>query len=152
MNKRSFCCWLPSAIAFCLLATALPLPAADADAPDDFELKRQALNAKPRLVIYDNDGNDSYLYPPNMEFSIENFLNLRTTTLKGSAVTTIAYCTLSSGFGMFTHRTKVGEFVTHRHGRTDRLDRARSQPAARRDRRQRSCRAALARGDAAGCR
>ncbi len=95
--------------AMLLLSLSMPIAALAQD--DDFEAKRRELQNKPRMVIYDNDGNDAYCYPKDLEFSLENFLELRTTPLKGSAVTTIAYCTLTSAFGQFTYRTKVGEFI-----------------------------------------
>ena len=54
------------------------------------------------------------------EFSIPNFLNIRSAGLKGSDVSTISYCSITSSFGQFTHNTKVGEFLTLTHQRPGR--------------------------------
>jgi len=80
------------------------------------ELRQEKLN-QPRPVIHNNDGCDAYLYPEDRVFSIANFLDYRSAGLKGSDVTTISYCTISSSFGQFTHNTKVGEFLTIQHQR-----------------------------------
>jgi Glycosyl hydrolase-like 10 len=86
------------------------------------KLRTQALNRK-RAVIFNNDGCDSYLYPRSrLPFTIEKFLQLRTSPLKGSHVKTISYCTLSSSFGQFTHATKVGEHLTNTHKRKGRIN------------------------------
>lgn len=103
------------------------------------EIRNEFLN-RSRPVIHNNDGCDAYVFPLKVntdyfnqprprnvsgslvdyEFSIPNFLNLRSAGLKGSDVSTISYCTLSSGFGQFTHNTKVGEFLTLTHQRPGR--------------------------------
>ena len=86
------------------------------------KLRREALD-KPRAVIYNNDGCDSYLYPKSkLPFSIDKFLKLRTTPLVGTDITTISYCTLSSSFGQFTHNTKAGEFLLNTHKRKGRVN------------------------------
>lgn len=93
------------------------------------ELRLEKLN-KARPLIHNNDGCDALYFPTNsklrdqlhtrietdssetaIELSIPNFLNLRTAGLKGSDVTTISYCTICSGFGLFTHNTRVGEIM-----------------------------------------
>lgn len=103
------------------------------------QLRSEKLN-KPRL-IHNNDGGDIHFplqvtnFVPGtedqprpardtiengkLEFSIPGFLNIRSAGLTGSDVTTISYCSLSSGFGLFTHKTKIGEMRTwdlHRPG------------------------------------
>jgi len=88
-----------------------------------------------RPVIHNNDGCDAYVYPLkyknliygkenqpkqvnsdslelDFEFSIQNFINIRSAGFIGSDVSTISYCSLASSFGQFTHNTKVGEFLT----------------------------------------
>ncbi len=84
------------------------------------QLRLEKLN-QPRPVIHNNDGCDAYVYPVNpefsQEFSIPNFLNIRSAGLKGTDVSTISYCSISSSFGQFTHKTKVGEFLTLTHNR-----------------------------------
>ncbi len=102
-------------------------------------LRTEFLNQQ-RPVIHNNDGCDAYLYPLKVdrdftnrprtgnasedqvdyEFSVQNFLNLRSAGLKGSDVSTISYCSISSSFGQFTHNTKVGEFLTLTHQRPGR--------------------------------
>jgi hypothetical protein len=103
------------------------------------QMRTEKLNM-PRLV-HNNDGGDIHFplkvtkFVPgtedqprpsrdtvengNLEFSIPGFLNIRSAGLTGSDVTTISYCSLSSGFGLFTHKTKIGEMRTwdlHRPG------------------------------------
>ncbi|WP_372935610.1 hypothetical protein [Mariniphaga sediminis] len=80
------------------------------------ELRQEKLN-EPRPVIHNNDGCDAYLFPSDRRFSIQNFLDYRSAGLKGSNVSTISYCTITSSFGQFTHNTKVGEFLTLTHNR-----------------------------------
>jgi hypothetical protein len=79
-------------------------------------LRNEKLNTY-RPVIHNNDGCDTYLYPADRNFSIGDFLDFRSAGLKGSDVSTISYCTISSSFGQFTHNTKVGEFLTITHNR-----------------------------------
>jgi hypothetical protein len=103
------------------------------------QMRSENLN-KPRL-IHNNDGGDIHFplkvtnFVPgtedqprplrdtvesgNQEFSLSGFLHIRSEGLLGSEVTTISYCSLSSGFGLFTHKTKIGEMRTwdlHRPG------------------------------------
>ena len=80
------------------------------------EMRQEKLN-RPRPVIHNNDGCDTYLYPADRKFSIPDFLDYRSAGLKGTDVSTISYCTISSSFGQFTHNTKVGEFLTLIHNR-----------------------------------
>lgn len=102
-------------------------------------LRQEKLNQS-RPVIHNNDGCDAYLFPlkassdysnqprpggtsgpqVDYEFSVPNFLKLRSAGLKGSDVSTISYCTITSSFGQFTHNTKVGEFLTLTHNRPGR--------------------------------
>lgn len=86
----------------------------------DFERQLEEAKRRPRPVIYNNDGGDAYLFPANREFSIENFLKLRTAALAGTSVSTISYCTITSSFGQFTHPTRYGEFLDNRHQRPGR--------------------------------
>jgi len=87
-----------------------------ADIDEYRRLRLEKLN-EPRPVIHNNDGCDAYLFPADREFSIPNFLDIRTAGLKGTDVSTISYCSITSSFGQFTHRTKVGEFLTIQHQR-----------------------------------
>ncbi len=69
---------------------------------------RSEIARRQRRVIFNNDGCDCLYFPTNMALTAENFLALRTTPLAGSQVGAIAYCTISSGFSFFTHRTEAG--------------------------------------------
>lgn len=88
------------------------------------QLRNEKLN-EPRAVIHNNDGNDVILYPRDAEYSVEQFINIRSSKLIGSGIKTISYCTMTSGFGNFIHRTETGnillkhgyEFGVHEHAR-----------------------------------
>jgi hypothetical protein len=77
---------------------------------------RQQLAHRQRRVIFNNDGCDALYLPKGEELTIEKFLAKRTSPLVGSQVDTISYCTISSGFSFFTHRTKVGAVLTRQPG------------------------------------
>jgi hypothetical protein len=90
----------------CLLqvVTAIAAPIASLE---DLRTQRQQAADRPRRVIFNNDGNEPvYLCK---DTTPEEFLRHRTSPLAGSFVDSIFYCTWSSGFGLFTHNTKVGE-------------------------------------------
>ena len=77
------------------------------------EARRQAADRQ-RRIIFNNDGNEPvYLCKTT---SPEELLGYRTTPLAGTHVDSIFYCTWSSGFGLFTHDTKVGEVFSTREG------------------------------------
>ncbi len=65
------------------------------------QAREKALNRK-REVIYNNDGNEPYLWPTNKPFAISDFLDMRTTPVLGSQIDTVFYCPVSSGFGFLT--------------------------------------------------
>ena len=94
-----------------LSATLLALVTVGLDSvADEFRDGRQAAAHRERRVIFDNDGNEPVYYCD--EATSEALLDKRTTDLVGTQVDTIVYCTWSSGFGMFTHNTKVGQVFT----------------------------------------
>lgn len=74
------------------------------------ELRTKKLNES-RPLIHNNDGNDVIYYPINEKYSVKNLLDKRTTGLIGTDVRTISVCTISSGFGCYTHNTKFGEVL-----------------------------------------
>jgi hypothetical protein len=75
---------------------------------------RQQAAERQRRVIFNNDGNEPvYLCKTT---SPEELLSYRTTPLAGTHVDAIFYCTWSSGFGLFTHGTKVGDVFSTREG------------------------------------
>ncbi len=82
-----------------------------ADAKDSAALKelrkaRKIAAEKQRRIVFNNDGNEPVYYCNKA--TPEELLKNRTTGLLGSQVDSIFYCTWSSGFGYFTHATKVG--------------------------------------------
>ncbi len=75
------------------------------------QLHSQALN-HPRRIIFNNDGNEPVYFCKKP--TAEALLEPRTLALAGTQVDSIFYCTWSSGFGVFTHNTKVGQVFTNR--------------------------------------
>lgn len=73
------------------------------------QLKQERKKAahRKRRIIFNNDGDD-VVYECK-EATPAALLACRTTPLLGSQVDTIFYCTWCSGFGYFTHRTKLGQ-------------------------------------------
>ena len=69
--------------------------------------ERQKMAHRQRRIIFNNDGDD-VVYECK-EATREALLAARTTPLLGSQVDSISYCTWSSGFSYFTHRTKLGQ-------------------------------------------
>ena len=63
---------------------------------------REKMLSRKCEVIYNNDGNEPYLWPTNQPFSIAAFLDMRTTPVLGSQVDSVYYCPVSSGFGFLT--------------------------------------------------
>jgi len=79
---------------------------ADEISLDQLRTARKQAAERPRRIIFNNDGNEPvYLCRDNTP---EELLRHRTSPLAGTQVDSIFYCTWSSGFGMFTHDTKVG--------------------------------------------
>ncbi|MFW6162983.1 MAG: family 10 glycosylhydrolase [Planctomycetota bacterium] len=76
--------------------------------------QRRELAFAPRGILANNDGCDCLYYPKDLEITVENFLDRRTTALadEASQVGAIAYCTISSGFSFFTHDTEAGTVLT----------------------------------------
>jgi hypothetical protein len=79
---------------------------------EELRAARVRLTEQPRRLIANNDGCDGLYFPRNLEPTAKNFLDRRTAHLAGSEVSSISYCTISSGFGMFTHNTQVGAVLT----------------------------------------
>lgn len=71
---------------------------------------RRVASARKRRIILNNDGNEPvYL---STAPTPEEILAYRTAPFVGSQVDTVFYCTWSSGFGLFTHLTDVGQVFT----------------------------------------
>ena len=74
------------------------------------ELRTLKLN-KPRALIHNNDGCDVLYFPVNEKYTVKNLMDRRTAGLIGTDATTISFCPTASGFGNYTHNTKVGELL-----------------------------------------
>jgi hypothetical protein len=103
-----------------LLLGALPIAGRSGESAvritslESLRAARQQAADRPRRVIFNNDGNEPvYLCKTT---SPEELLSYRTAPLAGTHVDAIFYCTWSSGFGLFTHGTKVGEVFSTREG------------------------------------
>jgi hypothetical protein len=77
-------------------------------------LRQQAVD-RPRRVIFNNDGNEPVVFCKSVDK--DELLGLRTRDLAGTQVDSIFYCTWSSGFSLFTHRTSAGQVFSAREGR-----------------------------------
>ncbi len=76
---------------------------------DNFEdMRQKALNRK-RTIIYNTDGCDAVYYPKNLAASKENFIKQRLAFTRNTAIDTVFYCPLSSGFTHLTSRTQAGD-------------------------------------------
>ena len=78
-------------------------------AADDFEAKRAEMLNRKREIIYNTDGCDAIYYPRELAASKENFINRRLVYTQGTAIDSVFYCPLSSGFGHLTYRTTAGD-------------------------------------------
>jgi hypothetical protein len=76
--------------------------------------QRRELAHRKRRIICNNDGNEPVYFCSAA--TPEEMLRVRIAGLENSHVDTVFYCTWSSGFGLFTHNTKVGEVLTSREG------------------------------------
>lgn len=99
-------------LAFLIAPACLLAQPAEITSLEQLRAERAKLAAKPRGLIANNDGCDCLYFPGNLEPTVQNFLDLRTTHLAGSQVGALSYCTISSGFGHFSHNTKTGTVFT----------------------------------------
>ncbi len=83
--------------------------------PLSIEPAHQALRDRPRRIIFNNDGCDVFTVPLESEPTADNLLAERTRDLAGTQVDVICYTTISSGFSLFTHDTRVGEVLDRPH-------------------------------------
>ena len=75
------------------------------------EAKRQALLDRVGPFIYNTDGCEMFYYPSNQPITTAAFKALRLDYAKNTAIRTVSYCPLSSGFGYFVV-PDVGEYNT----------------------------------------
>ena len=99
--------------ALLVIAAGFPWPhaALAADSSDSFVQQRKELTHRKRRIILNNDGCDCLYFPKDQAPTAENFLALRTSPLADSQVDAVFYCTISAGFGNFTHRTRAGHVL-----------------------------------------
>jgi hypothetical protein len=96
-----------------LCALGQELQAADQSSVAWKSLRQQAIN-RPRRIIFNNDGNEPVYFCK--EVSRDELLDQCTLDLAGTQVDSIFYCTWSSGFSLFTHRTQAGQIFATREG------------------------------------
>lgn len=76
---------------------------------------RKAAVDRQRRIIFNNDGCEPVMFMKHP--AAQELLDLRTAPLAGSQVDSIFECTISSGFSLFTHFTKIGQLFTTTEGR-----------------------------------
>jgi len=107
---------LAAGLAFLLTLAARAAPPSGAPTPKltlpQLRELRRTLARRPRRIIANNDGCDCLYFPKDHEATPQAFLDARTTALADTQVGAIAYCTISSGFGNFTHNTAAGAVLT----------------------------------------
>ena len=92
----------------------MPNPAVAVWTLSEMQTERDIAKWQDRPLVYNNDGAD-VLYGET--HTPQGLLDVRTTGVADSQVSTINYCSRSSGFGLFTHNTQVGEIFTSTGGR-----------------------------------
>jgi len=95
--------------AFCARPIAAQPDPAKATTMEELRQVRKQLAHRKRRILFNNDGCDVTYYCK--ESAPEGLLRVRTTPLLGTQVDTIIYNT-SSSFGLFRHRTKIGQIFT----------------------------------------
>ncbi len=70
-----------------------------------YQVAREAAKNRKRRILFDNDGCDIVYFVNNV--SKQSFWDCRFTGLLGTQTDTVFYCTWSSGFGFFSHNTKL---------------------------------------------
>ena len=108
---------LPWSLSCLLLLSATGLAQnADAAKPkltlDGLRAMRKHAAERRRRAWLNHDGCDAFSFRgadlKGRKATPQDLLDVRTTPLAGTHVDTLSYCTISSGFSNFTHRTKVG--------------------------------------------
>ena len=113
MNRSRSCRTIAAIFAVLLLpAGAARGQAAGGLSLETLRQQRTELARRPRPIIMNNDGCDVLYFPKAEQATAEAFLAKRTTPLAGTQVAAIAFCPTSSGFGYFTHDTKIGAVLT----------------------------------------
>lgn len=115
-SKLNGIVWVELLLAVLSSGLVFAEPADNGAALKQLRETRKQLAHKQRRIIFNNDGCDALYLPKDEKLTIEKFLAKRTMPLAGTQVDTISYCTISSGFSFFTHRTKVGTLLTRQPG------------------------------------
>jgi hypothetical protein len=102
-----------AALALALSVSVQAAAAAPALTLDQLRQEREKSKERPRRIWFNHDGCDAWYFDVGAlkgrtQATPEDLLNVRTPQLADKQVTTLSYCTISSGFSNFTHRTKVG--------------------------------------------
>ncbi len=100
-----------------LAAVVLPLTGYAGLTLEQEEALREKAANRQRRIIFNNDGNEPVYYCETAD--PQELLALRTAPLANTQVDSIFYCTWSSGFGVFTHDTKVGQVFDIKKGIDD---------------------------------
>ncbi|MBN1911962.1 MAG: PEP-CTERM sorting domain-containing protein [Pirellulales bacterium] len=110
-QRLFFAVWLVAALVGMFIHTP---SAADAMTLEELREAREIAKHRQRNLIFNNDGGD-VIYGD--EHTPQGLLDVRTSGLAGTQVDSLYYCSRSSGFGLFTHNTQVGEIFTSTGGR-----------------------------------
>lgn len=111
MRRNGSLAWMAAALAAALpviASAAGPVAGGGEEALRQLREERRRIAHRPRGILFNNDGCDVLYFPPDLAPTVSNFLARRTAPLAGTQVGAIAYCSISSGFGFFTHDTKAG--------------------------------------------
>ena len=83
------------------------VPVKEITSIDELRAERKRAADRKRRIIFNNDGCDAVYFCDKA--TPQCLLESRTTNLLGKQVDTIGYCTWCSGFGYFTHATKLAD-------------------------------------------
>ena len=115
------------AVLLCLLSSVATAeqPVSESALARIREMRKQALERR-RRVWFNHDGCDAYSLRRSQlkgpKATPQTLLDVRTTPLAETQVDTLSYCTISSGFSNFTHRTKIGHTLTDPRPEDDRVN------------------------------
>ncbi|MDO5580772.1 MAG: family 10 glycosylhydrolase, partial [Planctomycetia bacterium] len=115
-NNKSRSLYLPKTLLFasCLFLCSAVISVETGKgtmSQDEYNKERDRLAWQHR-ISHNNDGCDAFYYPANKEATVQGFLERRAANLPKTGITTMTYTPQSAGFGLFTHKTKKGEFLT----------------------------------------
>ncbi|MBT7303419.1 MAG: hypothetical protein HN849_28070 [Victivallales bacterium] len=123
-NVLQFRLWrvLGLVLPFTVMAQPQPAPAVAAArgavsnaALAEMRTQRRKAAERPRRVWFNHDGCDASSFRKatlkGRKATPQDLLDVRTTPLAKTQVDTLSYCTISSGFSNFTHRTSAGHLL-----------------------------------------